>query len=46
MVTYMNDKKIRSLEDIRTFLAGTTEMEFSIQGKDECYRRTDRSRQA
>ncbi len=38
MVTHMNDKKIRSLEDVRTFLAGTTEMEFSIQGKDESYR--------
>ncbi len=38
MVTYMNDKKIRSLEDIRAFLAGTTQMEFSIKGKDERYR--------
>ena len=38
MVTYMNDKKIRSLEDVRTFLAGTLEVEFSIQDKDERYR--------
>ena len=35
MVTYMNDKKIRSLEDVRAFLAGTTQMEFSIECKDE-----------
>jgi len=38
MVTYMNDKKIRSLEDIRAFLMGSTQMEFSIEGKDERYR--------
>ena len=38
MVTYMNDKKIQSLEDVRAFLAGTTQMEFSIEGKDERYR--------
>ena len=30
MVTYMNEKKIRCLEDVRTFLAGTMEVEFSI----------------
>jgi hypothetical protein len=33
MVTYMNDKKIQSLDDVRTFLAGTLEMEFSILDK-------------
>ena len=38
MVTYMNDKKIRSVEDVRAFLAGSTEMEFSITDKDERYR--------
>ncbi len=38
MVTYMNDKKIRSLKDIRAFLTGSTQMEFSIEGKDERYR--------
>ena len=38
MVTYMNDQKIRSLEQVRAFLEGSTQMEFSIQGKDERYR--------
>ncbi len=38
MVTYMNEQKIRSLEDVRIFLAGTMEVEFSIQDKDERYR--------
>ena len=38
MVTYMNDKKIQSLEDIRGFLAGTTQMEFAIEGAEERYR--------
>jgi len=38
MVTYMNDDKIQSLEEVRAFVAGTTEMAFSIQGKDERYR--------
>ena len=38
MVTYMNDQKIRSLDDVRAFLAGTTQMEFSIEGNDERYR--------
>ena len=38
MVTYMNEKKIRSLEDVRTFLAGTMEVEFSIEGKTQRYR--------
>ena len=38
MVTYMNEQKIQSLEDVRTFLAGTLEVEFSIQDKDERYR--------
>jgi hypothetical protein len=37
MVTYMNDKKIQSLDDVRTFLAGTLEMEFSIPDKDARY---------
>ncbi len=35
MVTYMNDKKIQTLDDVRAFLEGTTEIEFSIVGKDE-----------
>ena len=38
MVTYMNDKKIQTLDDVRAFLNGTTEIEFSIAGKDERYR--------
>ena len=38
MVTYMNDKKIRSLDDMRAFLAGSTVMEFSITDKAERYR--------
>jgi hypothetical protein len=38
MVTYMNDKKIRSLEDVRAFLAGSTAMDYSITDKDERYR--------
>lgn len=38
MVTYMNDRKIQTLDDIRAFLAGTTELELSIEGKDERYR--------
>jgi transposase InsO family protein len=38
MVTYMNDKKIQSLDDVRTFLAGTLEMEFSIPDKAARYR--------
>lgn len=38
MVTYMNDSKIRTLEDIQAFLNGTTEIDFSIQDKDERYR--------
>jgi transposase InsO family protein len=38
MVTYMNDKKIRSLDDVRAFLAGSTVMEFSITDKAERYR--------
>ncbi len=37
MVTYMNEKKIQNLEDVRTFLAGTMEVEFSIQDRDERY---------
>lgn len=38
MVTYMNDMKIRSLDDVRAFLAGSTVMEFSITDKAERYR--------
>jgi hypothetical protein len=38
MVTYMNDKKIRTLDDIRAFLKGTPDIDFSIEGKDERYR--------
>ena len=33
----MNDKKLQSLEDVRIFLAGTLDVEFSIQGKDARY---------
>ncbi len=43
MMTYMNDKKVQSLEDIHAFLAGTTQMEFSIKGKDERYRWMEQS---
>ena len=35
MVTYMNEKKIRCLDNVRTFLAGTMEVEFSIKDKTE-----------
>ena len=38
MVSYMNDKKIRTLEDVGAFLAGSTAMEFSITDKDDRYR--------
>ncbi len=38
MVTYMNDKKIQTLNDVRAFLEGTTEVEFSIADKTERYR--------
>ncbi len=38
MVTYMNDTKIRTLDDVRAFLAGSAAMEFSITDKDERYR--------
>lgn len=38
MVTYMNDKKIQTLDEIRAFLEGTVEVEFSITNKDERYR--------
>ena len=33
----MNDKKLQSPEDVRIFLAGTLDVEFSIQGKDARY---------
>ena len=38
MVTYMNDNKLQTLDDIRRFLDGTVEVEFSIQNKSERYR--------
>ena len=38
MVTYMNEQKIQTLEDVKVFVAGTLEVEFSIQDKDERYR--------
>lgn len=38
MVTYMSDRKIRSLEEIRAFLGGTVEIEFCIQDKEARYR--------
>ena len=38
MVTYMNDKKIRNLDDVRAFLAGSVAMEFSITEKVARYR--------
>ena len=38
MVTYMNEQKIQTLDDVKVFLAGTLEVEFSIQDKDERYR--------
>lgn len=37
MVIYMSDKKIETLDDIRAFLEGTVEVEFSIADKEECY---------
>lgn len=33
----MNDKKIQTLDDVRVFLEGATEIEFSIENKDERY---------
>ncbi len=38
MVTYMNEKMIKTLDDIRAFLEGTLDIEFSIEDKDERYR--------
>ncbi len=38
MVTCMNDNKLQTLDDIRRFLDGTVEVEFSIQNKSESYR--------
>ena len=43
MVTYMNDKKIRTLEDVRAFLAGSVAMEFAITEKAERYRWIEQS---
>jgi hypothetical protein len=37
MVIYMSNKKIETLDDIRAFLEGTVEVEFSIADKGECY---------
>lgn len=37
MVIYMSDKKIKTVDDIRTFLDGTEEVDFSITDKDACY---------
>ena len=37
MVIYMSDKKIATLDDIRAFLEGTVEVEFSIADKEACY---------
>ena len=37
MVTYMNDKILKSLENERIFLAGTLDVEFTVQGKDARY---------
>lgn len=33
LVWYMNNTNLQSLEDVRTFLAGTVAMAFSIQGE-------------
>ena len=38
MVTFMNDKQIKTLDDVRGFLKGTAEVEFSIEDKGERYR--------
>ena len=38
MVTFMNDKQIKTLDDVRDFLKGTAEVEFSIEDKAERYR--------
>ncbi len=38
MVTYMNDKRIQTLDDVRVFLEGTAGIEFSIENKGERYR--------
>jgi transposase InsO family protein len=38
MVTYMNEMKIRTVEDIHRFLDGTTEVAFAVADKAERYR--------
>ncbi len=38
MVTYMNNQKTQNLDNIRALLEGTTEVQSSIEGKDERYR--------
>ena len=37
MVIYMSDKKIETIDDVRAFLEGTVEVEFSIAEKGACY---------
>lgn len=34
----MNDTEIKTIEQVREFLAGTSDVEFSIRSKDECYK--------
>lgn len=41
MVTYMNDRDIQTLEQVRCFLQGTESVEFHVQGKDERYAWTE-----
>lgn len=36
MVIYMSDKKIQTIDDIRAFLEGTVEVEFSTTDKNAC----------
>nr|VFK64182.1 MAG: hypothetical protein BECKTUN1418F_GA0071002_14681 [Candidatus Kentron sp. TUN]VFK72536.1 MAG: hypothetical protein BECKTUN1418E_GA0071001_14381 [Candidatus Kentron sp. TUN] len=33
----MNDTRIKTIEQVREFLAGNSAVEFSISAKDECY---------
>ena len=37
MVTYMNDRDIQTLDQVRAFLEGTEHVEFEVQGKKERY---------
>ena len=43
MYTIMNDTQIKTLEQIRQFLSGTLNVEFSIDSKDESYRWIERT---